>query len=135
MLKPSILNALKKATDVSIRLDPTTIQLIPHKRVNQGGGAWKVVPQTPRPPQTFLVETVASTLSGITGTGGGSVSTEGAQGHSWSYNITGRFDAELEIGDQWNEGDTTYKVVALQPDNGYAKVGVVDAIGKDPAYG
>lgn len=135
MLKPSIQNALKKATDVSIRLDPTTIVLTPHKRVNKGGGAWKLEPQPARPPQDFLVESVSSTLGGITGTGGGVVGTDGGQAHSWSYTLTGRFDCQMEINDVWKNGDTAYKVIAIQPSSGYDRIGVVTAIGKDPAYG
>lgn len=135
MLKPSILNALRKATDVGIRLDPTTIELIPHKRVNVGGGAWKVQPQPARPPQDFLVEANASVLAGITGSTGGVTTTEGAQGHTWSYTLTGRYDCQMEINDQWKNGNTTYKVIAIQPLNGYEKVGVLTAIGSDPAYG
>lgn len=135
MLKPSILSALRKATAVSIRLDPTTITLIPHKRVNQGGGAWKVVPQTPRPPQTFLVEANASLLAGVTGAAGGLSNTEGAQAHSWSYTLTGAWDCQMEIADQWQDGETLYRVIALNPSNGYEKVGVIEAIGKDPQYG
>lgn len=135
MLKPSILNSLRKATDISIRFDPTTIELIPHQRVNLGGGAWKLEPQSARPPQTFLVQSVGATLQGITGTGAGKVKTEGAEAHSWSYTITGRYDCVMAIGDIWKNGGTVYRIEAIQPENGYEKVGMVSALGIDPKYG
>lgn len=135
MLKPSLLNALRKGTALVISVDKTTIQLVPHERVRKPGGVFDYVPQTPRPPQDFYVEPVGSTLTGIAGTTGGQVSTEGAKAHQWSYNLTGAYDCQMEINDTWKNGDTTYRVISIQPDNGYEKVGVVTALGKDPAYG
>lgn len=125
MLKTPVLNALRRATNSLILIDPSTITLIPHKRVAQGGGVWKVVPQTPREPQTFLVEPTANAV----------VNSEGSQAHSWTYRLTGRWNAEIEIDDQWQNGETTYRVTSLEPENGYEKVAVITALGKDPAYG
>lgn len=135
MLKPSLLNALRKATDVAINIDPTEIELVPHTRIRKPGGVIDSPAQPPRVKQKFLVEPVGSTLSGITGTGGGITETDGAKAHSWSYNLVGRHDAEMEIGDTWKSNGTIYRVVSIQPDNGYERVGVVTALGKDPAYG
>lgn len=135
MLKASIINALRKATDTAIRLNPTTIELVPHTRTNLGGGVWKMEAQDPRDPQEFSIDAVGSTLSGITGTTGGVTNAEGVQAHSWSYNITGRWNSEMAINDTWQEGDTVYRIIALQPENGYEKVGVVTALGRDPSYG
>lgn len=135
MLKPSILKALRKATDVSIKISPSEIVLIPHARVRKPGGGFDLEDGTPRDSQEFLVEPVGATLSGITGTSGGAVQTEGAKGHSWSYTITGRYDSVMEIGDTWKEGNTLYRIEAIQPFNNYERVGVVSAIGGDPSYG
>jgi hypothetical protein len=130
-----VIPALRRATDVGIRFDPRTISLIPHVRTKSPGGAYNWIPQTSRLPQTFNVAPVAATLSGISGTGGGAVTTEGAVAHSWDFTITGRYDCEMEIGDTWEDGETEYRILAIQPTNDYERVGVVKAIGKDPNYG
>ena len=129
------LNTLRKATDLAIKIDPRTIVLTPHSRVSKGGGLYDFEAETPRAAQTFMVEPVGATLSGITSTSGGVVSTEGAQVHQWSYYLVGRYDAEMEIGDTWQEGETSYRIVAIQPKNDYEKRAVVTAFGKDPNYG
>lgn len=129
------LPALRKATELAIRIDPRTITLIPHSRIDRGGGLYDFEAQTPRAAQTFMVEPVGATLSGITSTSGGVVNTEGAQVHQWSYYLVGRYDSEMEIGDTWQEGETVYRIVALQPKNDYEKRAVITAYGKDPNYG
>jgi hypothetical protein len=130
------LPALRKATDLTIKLDPRTISLIPHTKVNKGGGLYDYQTQTPRAPQTFAVEPVGATLSGITSISGGVVDSEsGAQSHQWSYYLIGRYDAEMEIGDTWQDGNTLYRIVAIQPKNDYEKRAVVTAFGRDPNYG
>lgn len=129
------LPVLRKATEFVINLDPRTITLTPHSRVDKGGGLYDYEAQTPRAAQTFMVEPVGATLSGITSTSGGVVSSEGAQVHQWSYYLIGRYNSEMEIGDTWQEGETLYRIVAIQPKNDYEKRAVVTAFGKDPNYG
>lgn len=129
------LPALRKATELAIKIDPRTITLFPHSRIDRGGGLYDFEAQTPRAAQTFMVEPVGATLSGITSTSGGVVNSEGASVHQWSYYLVGKYDAEMEIGDTWQEGETVYRIVALQPKNDYEKRSVVTAYGKDPNYG
>ena len=129
------LPALRKATELAIKIDPRTITLLPHSRIDRGGGLYDFEAQTPRAAQTFMVEPVGATLSGITSTSGGVVNSEGASVHQWSYYLVGLYDAEMEIGDTWQEGETVYRIVALQPKNDYEKRAVVTAYGKDPNYG
>ena len=129
------LPALRKATELAIKIDPRTITLLPHSRIDRGGGLYDFEAQTPRAAQTFMVEPVGATLSGITSTSGGAVNSEGASVHQWSYYLVGKYDAEMEIGDTWQEGETVYRIVALQPKNDYEKRAVVTAYGKDPNYG
>lgn len=130
------LPALRKATDLVIKIDPRKIVLIPHTRVSKGGGMYDYVAGTPRAAQTFSVEPVGSTLTGITSTTGGVVTSEsGAETHQWSYYLVGRHDAKMEIGDTWQEGDTVYRIVAIQPKNDYEKRAVITAFGRDPNYG
>ena len=134
-MKASLVNALRKGTQVLLGIDSQTIVLTPHLRVNKGGGVYDLDPQPPRPAQEFQIEPFQSTLTGIAGTGGGIASTEGATAHNWSYLLRGRYDAVVAIGDTWKVGETIYRVEAIQPYNGYEVTAVVSAIGKDPAYG
>ena len=134
-MKAAIVNALRKGTDVLLGIDSHEIVLIPHARTKKPGGVYDWVAQPPRDPQQFQIEPVGATLSGITGSEGGVVGTEGAKAHTWSYTLRGRYDAEIEIGDTWEYGDTNYRVVSVQPYNDYEKTAVVTAIGKTPYYG
>lgn len=134
-MKSSVLNALRKGTDTVLKLFGTEIVLIPHARTKKPGGVYDWDPQPARPPQIFNIEPNASTLSGITGAGGGVTNIEGAAAHTWAYSLTGRHDAAIEIGDTWTKDGTAYRVVSIQPSNLYERVGIVSAIGKDPSYG
>lgn len=136
-IKPGILNALRKATDIAIKFNPRTIALVPHSKTKSNGGQVAWVPETPRAAQTFTIEPVGSTLSGITGTTGGLAQSQsgGATAHEWYYNLTGRWDSEMDINDQWADGDMTYRITAIQPFNGYERVAVVVGFGSDPNYG
>lgn len=134
-MKASLVNALRKGTDVLLKIDSYEITLIPHARVKKPGGVYDWEPQPARPPQKFQVEPVGATLSGISGASGGVSAADGAQAHTWSYNLRGRYDAQVAIGDVWKAGETSYRVVSIQPYNDYEKVAVVSAIGKDPHYG
>ena len=134
-MKASILNALRKSTDLLVRFDTRTIELVPHQRTKKPGGVYDNETQPPRPPQEFYIEPSASALGGITGTAGGAVGSEGAQVHSWPYFLVGAWDCQMEINDTWKEGDTTYRIIAIQPFNNYERRGVIEAIGKDPSYG
>lgn len=134
-MKPALINALRKGTEVILAQFGTEIVLVPHERVPYPGGVYKWEEQAPRDPQIFNVEPVGATLSGITGSEGGVTNTEGAKLHSWSYTLTGRYNSEVEIGDTWDNGGTNYRVTAIQPFNDYEKKATVAAIGKDPAYG
>lgn len=125
-MKQTLVNALRKGTAVSIGIDSHPIDLVPHKRVSKPGGVWDLVAQPSRGEQDFALEP-----SGATGSG----NTEGAAVHQWAYELVGAWDSEMEIGDTWTEGDTIYRINAIQPNNGYERRGVVSAIGKDPSYG
>ena len=137
-IKPGILNALRKATSIAINFNPRVIVLIPQlQQKNPNGGAVTWVAQTPRDAQTFTIEPVESTLQGITGTAGGGITSQagGAQAHEWLYNLTGTWDSEMDVNDQWQDGDIIYRITAIQPYNGYERVAVVTGFGKNPNYG
>jgi hypothetical protein len=135
-LPPGILKALRKATDITIKFNARDIILIPHVKVKKVGGGVDWVAQAPRPSQRFNIEPVESTLAGITATGAGeSASVAGGSAKVWYYFLTARFDAEIEINDRWQDGNTKYEIQALQPFNGYSKNAIVQAFGSDPNYG
>jgi hypothetical protein len=124
-----VLNALRKATALSINFDPRTIILTPHTRVRTGSGGYRLVSGKPRAPQKFNLESQPINLSGgYTGGEGGSV-------REFGYILVGLYDAQVEIDDTWIDGNTTYRVTAIDPKNDYEKRCVVTAFGKDPNYG
>lgn len=134
-MKATLLNALRKGTQVLIGIDSHPIVLIPHERVKKPGGVYDWEEQNPRDPQNLILEPVGATLAGIAGTSGGVTNTEGASVHQWDYELVGPWDAKIEIGDTWVEGETSYRVTSIRPYNGYEKRATVSAIGKDPSYG
>lgn len=134
-MKQSLVNALRKGTQVMLKIDSYTIVLTPHQRTSGPGGVYDNVPQPPRPPQVLSVEPVGAALSGIAGTGGGISHSDGASMHKWDYELVGPHDAQMEINDTWRHEGTTYRIIAIKPENGYERRAVVSAIGGDPSYG
>lgn len=134
-MKAALLNALRKGTGVLLSIDSHEITLVPHKRVKRPGGVWDLEPQPARPPQLFSVEPSIGTRV-IDAQGGVTKNQEvGANAHTWTFVLTGRHDAQIELNDVWHAGETAYRVVTIQPRSGYDTVAVVSAIGKDPNYG
>ena len=123
----SIVRALRKATDVAIKVDSYPIILTPHLRVSAPGGVYNWVPQLPRAVQNLTLESIAAT--------GELTKSDGASMHKWDYEIVGRYDAQMAVGDTWTNGGTIYRITAIKPFNQYEQRGVVSAIGKDPNYG
>lgn len=134
-MKQTLVNALRKGTNVIIGIDSHTIVLTPHIRVKKPGGVYDLEPQPDRAPQEFYVEPVGATLSGMAGTEGGVTRGEGGVTHKWDYELVGRWDSAMEIGDTWTHDGTIYQILAIKPENHYERRGVVSAIGKAPSYG
>ena len=134
-MKQSMVNALRKAIDIQLKIDSIEISLTPRVRVKKPGGGYDWDLQPSRPAQKFSIEANESILSGVTGSAGGITKGEGTEVHTWAYQLTGRYDAEIALNDLWVNGSTVYRVVGIQPDNEYSKVAVVSAIGGDPNYG
>lgn len=128
--------ALRRATELAIKLDPRSIALIPSSKVRTASGAYDYQDQTPRATQTFTLESNSSTLTGISATSGGTTESEsGASAKHWYYYLVGRYDAIMEIGDYWIDGNTTYTIKSIQPKNDYERRAIVEAVGDDPNYG
>lgn len=129
------LRALRKATEIAIKIDPREIILIPYAKTKMPSGGYDYVAGTPRAAQTFVIEPNESTISGIAASSGGIAGGDGGSAHQWSYYLVGRYDSEMEIGDRWTDGDTLYRIISIQPKNDYEKRAVVTAFGPDPNYG
>lgn len=129
------LPALRKATEIAIKFDPRTIALVPHIRMRGDGGVYEWVAKKARAAQDFTIEPIQSTLTGLYSAQGGVVSSEGGATHQWSYYLVGKYDSEMEVGDTWKDGNTTYRIISIQPKNDYEKRAVVTAYGSDPNYG
>ncbi|AGT14029.1 head-to-tail stopper [Mycobacterium phage Rope] len=124
-MKASLLNALRKGTNIGLKIDSHTIVLVPHQKTHKGGGVYDNEAQTPRPPQQFSVEQPS----------GGLRTAEGALLHQWDYELVGAYNAAIAIGDTWTHNGMVYRVTTIMPDNGYEKRAAIVAVGKDPAYG
>lgn len=124
-LVPTLRRVMRKV----IAVDPRTIELVPHTKTRQPGGGWKLEAQTPRAPQTFMLEYQPGMTTGIVS------GMEGAESRSWSYQLVGEWDSVVEVDDIWQDGETTYRIVAIMPKNDYEKRCVVEASGPDPNYG
>lgn len=133
-MKASLLTPLRKGTDVLLSIFGQEVVLVPHQRVKKPGGVYDWEAQPARPPQIFNIEPSLGTRV-IDAGGDVRASDSGGTAHTWTFVLTGRHDAQIEIGDVWQAGETSYRVISIQPKNGYETVAVVSAIGKDPSYG
>jgi hypothetical protein len=118
----------RRLTEYYIAHDPTTITLIPVKQTRQPGGGFKAERQTPRSPQQFKVVAVINNWDGIAAVQGGEV-------QGWAYILVGQWDAEIAIGDLWEDGDNTYRVTAILQASDYEKRCAVSSFGPEPSYG
>lgn len=124
-----LIPVLRKVTAKLISVDPRTISLVPHTKERQPSGGYKWTPQTPRTPQDFTLELIPA------GTVTGAGFSEGAEPKSWMYYLIGKYDAQVEVGDTWEDGDSSYRVTAILPKNDYEKRCVVVGSGSEPNYG
>lgn len=122
--------ALRRATELAIKLDPRSIALIPSSKVRTASGAYDYQDQTPRATQTFTLEAINANSSGIA-----SSPSDAGTTHQWEYYLIGRYNAVMEIGDTWIDGNTTYTIKSIQPKNDYERRAYVIAQGGDPNYG
>ena len=125
------LKALRRAVKTYIGIDHFEIALIPDSKVQvKPGGIYNNSDATPRLPQKFVLEAYNiygyNTLADIGG---------GGDDLRRYFTLTGEYDAIVEIGDHWKDGDTNYRVVSLLPKNDYETKALVIAFGKDPNYG
>lgn len=133
-MKATMVNSLRKSIDTLLKVDSVEIVLIPHSKIKKAGGVYDNEPQPARQPQLFQVEPSVATTT-VDAAGGRGDQAGGVKAHLWTFVLTGKHDAEIEIGDTWKVGETSYRVITIQPDNGYSKVAIASAVGSDPVYG
>lgn len=123
------LDSLRRVTQAFIDDDPYPVVLVSNStKTKKPGGGYDMGAGVSRGTQTFKL--VASF-----GDDGVQTSEGGGQTHSWKYTLIGAWDAQIEIGDTWTDGDTKYRVVSLLQNNGYETRAAVEATGRDPNYG
>lgn len=113
MLGATELGIHRANTLLYIGLDPTDIILIPIDEV-WAAGTKKLVPQTPRDPQTFHV--IWPPETGIVGGGG-----FGGSGITYKFDfmLIGPWDAVVAINDRWDSGTQRNVINYIFPSNGY----------------
>jgi hypothetical protein len=126
-MKPSIQKALRNGTTLLIEFDTRIISLVPHQRTEKPGGVYDNEIQPPRAPQEFYIEPAVTAVAGMP--------SEGAKHNTWSYYLVGHHDCEMEINDTWMDGDMVYRIIAIQPYNGYERRALVAVVGNEPNYG
>ena len=126
-MKP--LGPLRRAIKRAIDFDHYVITLTPTDKVERPGGVYETVDVIDRLPQKFQLE--AYNVYGY--------NTQADIGIGGNlrryYQLTGTYDAIIEIGDHWADGDNTYRVVSILPENGYEKRALVESFGSEPNYG
>lgn len=120
------LSELRRNTQWFIEDSPSTIRLVPHKKVDRPGGTHAFVPQKARRPQTFrLIPQGQNSSDGIE-------SVEGADISKWTYHLVGEHNCEFEIGDTWVWRGIQYRIIALLPENNWERRAFVTIFGKAP---
>jgi len=91
------------------------IELLPTEAtpIAKPGGGVDFVPQPPRVPQDFALSKVGS--DNVT-----TSNNDDGQARTRNYVLTGRFDAEIAIGDTWSDDEADYRVETVDGTNGYA---------------
>lgn len=116
----------RKLTRWFIASDPTILTLIPRVSEDRPGGAKRFMDGTPRDEQIFKV---------IYPGGDGIVITSDGTTRRFDFILVGDHDAELAIGDHWDEGDQHYVVEYVFPYNDYEVKGGGVTHGSNPDHG
>lgn len=121
----------REITKWFISMDPSTITLIPRQHVRNASNAWEMQDLAPRDPQDFKF-----VQGGIVRTSNeGLEATELGTQRRFDYIMIGNWDAIVEIGDHWSDGEQEYKVTGILPYNDYeVKAGIV-SFGAEPDHG
>lgn len=116
----------RKLTKWFIDRDPTSLILIPRVPQDRHGGSHRWVDGTPKNSQIFKI--IYSGTDGI-------VVTSDGKTRRFDFVIVGEYDANIQIGDHWAEGDQQYVIEYLFPFNNYEIKGGGVTHGSKPAHG
>lgn len=124
------LSELRWNTLQYINAKPTTITLTSTRGTavaKPGGGHDYTTAE--RDPQTFRIVR-QTTFDGIEH----SPNDEGMS-RKFAYLIVGKFDAEVAVGDTWDDGENHFHVDSVEPYNGYEVRALVTGFETEPEYG
>ena len=112
---PGIIAAARKAIDILLKFKGIAVILVPSKGapVAKPGGGHDFPPPIARDPQTFAVSKTTA-LDGIEY----SPNDEG-KNRKRAYVLTGRWDADVAIGDQWSDAEADYTVDTVDSSSGF----------------
>lgn len=122
------LGLLRHTTHAYIAEDPTTIALQRKVRVPKPGGGHDKAPIT-LDPQIFRIINQTSS-DGLSYSGN-----DGGEAHSFTYEMVGAWDADIEVDDTWTEANSQYRVDGIVPNNGYETRVYVTSFSKEPIHG
>lgn len=105
-----VLKILQDSTVWFIATDPTSVVLLRHSTLRTDTGASKPGPAVPLPAQQ--VKLIGNSESGIS-------KGEGGEDRVFEYTVLFKHDGDVQIGDTFKLGTTSWTVYALEPNNGY----------------
>jgi hypothetical protein len=119
---------LRYMTKMFILDDPTSIILGRNVTVAMPGGGHDY-PKVDLPAQNFRLINLSAD-DGISNS-----PNDDGEVRKFFYNMVGEWDADIQINDVWEVGDTQYSVDGLMPNNEYETRATVTAFAKDPRHG
>ena len=122
------LSELRWNTNEYIKAKPTVITLQHSTSTPKPGGGHDFT-KSSRLPQTFRLVR-QGTFDGIEY----SPNDEGMS-RKFAYLIIGKHDAEVAVGDTWDDGDNNFKIDTVEPYNGYEVRALVTGYELEPEYG
>lgn len=119
---------LRKQTDWFIGLDPTTVTLKTTTTTKLPGGGTKVEAGTSRAPQDVKLIWPGGITSGIF---------TNFDGEDVKYDmiLVAKHDADMTIGDYWEENGVKYSIEGFAPANFYEKKAAIKVHGRSPRGG
>jgi hypothetical protein len=116
--QPLELKVLRRQTKWFIRTDPTTITLIPVRKVKNASAGFTRIDQAPRPPQVFKLITLNENAKPT-------IVDDGVE-RLVDFQLLGEWSAQMDVGDYWrDEENQKYEIVELVPTNLYETRGMV----------
>jgi hypothetical protein len=125
------LNEMRWNTQEFIKRDPTVVTLIPTRGapIAKPGGGHDFGTPVPKPEQVFRLIS-QSNFDGVEL----SPNDDGTS-RKFGYLVVGAYDADISIGDTWDEGDRHYHIDSISVYNGYEVRATATAFASDPIHG